>query len=145
MYEISILADCGEFLKLSVAGRSHPDCDDYWDGNWLRALVDVRAGGFRGSVEGDIRAEELVAFHAQLVQLQQSLEGLAAYDTLEDWLSIRATGDGQGHIEIRCVVLDQPGIGNKLEFILASDQTYMKQTIDQLLAATKAFPVIGRA
>lgn len=145
MHEILISADRGEFLKLSVAGRSHSDCDDYWDGNWLRATVDVRAGGFRGSVDGDIRAEELVAFCGQLAQLQQSLKGVAEYDTLEGWLSVRATGDGQGHIEISCVVLDHPGIGNKLEFTLASDQTYMKQTIDQLTAATKAFPVIGRA
>jgi len=145
MYEISICADRGEFLKISVPGRSHPDCDDYWDGNWLQATVDIRAGGFRGSVDGDIRAEELVAFQAQLVPLQQSLQGVAEYDTLEGWLSIRATGDGQGHIEIRCVVLDQPGIGNKLDFTLASDQTFLKQTIAQLTEATKAFPVIGRA
>ena len=145
MHEILICADHGEFVKLSVAGRSHPDCDDYWDGNWLRATVDVRAGCFRGSVDGDIRAEELVAFCGQLAKLHQSLQGVAEYDTLEDWLQIRATGDGLGHIEIRCVVLDQPGIGNKLEFTLASDQTFMKQTIYQLTEATKAFPVIGRA
>jgi hypothetical protein len=145
MHEILICADHGEFLKLSVAGRSHSDCNDYWDGNWLRATVDVRASGFRGSVDGDIRAGELVAFCGQLAQLQKSLQGVAGYDTLADWLSIRATGDGLGHIEIRCVVLYQPGIGNKLEFTLASDQTFMKQTIDQLTEATKAFPVIGRA
>ena len=145
MHEILIFADRGEFLKLSIAGRSQPDCDDYWDGNWLRAAVDIRAGGFRGSVDGDIRAEELVAFCGQLAQLQQSLEGVAEYDTLEGWLSIRATGDGQGHIEIRCMVLDQPGIGNRLEFTLASDQTFIKQTINQLTEVTKAFPVIGRA
>jgi hypothetical protein len=143
MYEIAIIADRGEFLQLSVVGRSHPDCDDYWDGNWLRATVHVRAGGFRGSIDGDIRADELAAFCGKLARLQESLEGVADFDTLEDWLSIRATGDGQGHIEIRCTVLDQPGIGNKLEFTLVSDQTFVKQAVNQLREATKAFPVIG--
>ncbi|MFN9876940.1 MAG: hypothetical protein ACK557_00560 [Planctomycetota bacterium] len=41
MHEILIGADHGEFLKLSVAGRAPPDCDDYCDGNWLRTAVDV--------------------------------------------------------------------------------------------------------
>jgi hypothetical protein len=144
MYEITIGADRGEFLKLSLNGRSHPDCDDYWDGNWLSASIVIRAGGFRGSIEGDIRAEELAAFYGQLAQLQDSLQGVAEFDTLEDWLSIRATGDGIGHIEMRCVVLDQPGIGNKLEFTLASDQTFAKEAVGQLAEATKAFPVVGR-
>lgn len=137
-------ADRGEFLKLSLEYRSQPNCDDYWDGNWISASVVVRAGGFRGSIDGDIRAEELDEFRRQFAQLLESLQGVAEFDTLEDWLSIRATGDGHGHIEIRCVVLDQPGIGNKHELTLASDQSFAKQTVSQLAEATKAFPVVGR-
>jgi hypothetical protein len=70
---------------------------------------------------------------------------MAEYATLEPWLSTRATGDGQGHIHFRYWLFDQPGIGNKLRFGLASDQTYMKQTIDQLTEAIKVYPVIGSA
>ena len=145
MQEITIGADDGEFLTVSIAGRSHPDADDYWDGNWLQASVHVRAGGFCASVVGDIRSEELAAFVGPLADVQKSLHGVAEFDTLEAWLSIRATGDGMGHIEVHCVVLDQPGIGNRLEFTLKSEQTFVQQTVSQLTAAIKVFPVVGRA
>jgi len=144
MHEITISADDGDYLKLSVICRSHPDKNDYWDGNWLRATVDLRAGGFRGTVEGDIRADEIAGFLVPLWKLHQSLQGIAQFETLETWLSLRATGDGCGHIDVECEILDQPGIGNRLVCTLKSDQTYIKNTIAELAAAVEAFPVIGR-
>ncbi len=75
MHEIAICCEGDEFLTIALLGRSHPEATDYWDGNWVTASVEARAGGFRGSVGGHLRAEELAAFHDQLARLQESLRG----------------------------------------------------------------------
>jgi hypothetical protein len=144
MAEVAIRCEGGEFLTINVLGRSHYPAADYWDGNWVTASVEVQAGGFRGSVGGHLRAEELVAFHDQLARLQESLRGTAEFATMEGWLSIRVEGDGRGHMECRCVIRDEPGIGNTLDCTLATDQTCTRATVAELAAAVQAFPVVGR-
>ena len=143
MHQIAINADGGDYVRISLFDRSHPECHDYWDGNWLAASVDVQAGSFHGTVEGDIRADELVGFLEPLRRLQQTLEGTSQFETLENWLSIRATGDGIGHINVECEILDQPGIGNKLLCTLKTDQTHIRNTVAELETAVAAFPVVG--
>jgi hypothetical protein len=143
MCEVTIRREDGEFLTIALVSRSHPGASDYWDGNWVNASVKVWAGGFRGSLGGQVRAEELAAFHDQLARLQESLRGAAEFTTMEGWLSIRVEGDGRGHMECRCVIRDEPGIGNTLDCTLATDQTYTRSTVAELAAAVQAFPSIG--
>lgn len=144
MCEIAIRSEGGEFLTLTLFARTHLGATDYWDGNWVAASVKVRAGGFQGTVGGDLRAEELVAFHAALGVVQDSLRGVAEFTTMEGWLSIRVEGDGRGHLVCRCIIRDEPGTGNTLTCTLASDQTFFRSTVAELAAAVQAFPVIGR-
>src|SRR5262245_19557539 len=127
MDEITIRGEGSEYLTISVLGRSNPDSADCWDGNWLRAAAEVSVSGFCGAVSGELRADELAAFAGQLAQLQESLQGEARFETMEHWLTIRASGDGRGHMECRCAGRDRPGIGNKLECVLHSDQTLSSQ------------------
>jgi hypothetical protein len=144
MCKIVIRSDRGDFLTILLLGRSHPMATDYWDGNWVKTKVEVTAGGFRASVVGDLRTEEIARFHEQLVQLQESLRGTAELVTLEQWLLVQATGDGQGHIGFRCVIRDSPGNGNTLDCTLSTDQTFTQATIADLGAAVQAFSVIGK-
>ena len=142
MWEVAIRCEGGSHLTLTLWGRSHA-ATDYWDGNWVRTSVEVEVGGFRGSVSGDVRTDELVRFHQQLANLQQTLSGTAEFATMEGWLSIRAEGDGLGHITFGCVVRDEPGVGNTLHCALATDQTFTRRTVAELAAAIEALPVIG--
>ena len=144
MCVIRVGGERSEFLAITLLGRTHPAARDYWDGNWVRAAVDVAAGGFRGEVDGDLRAEELAAFHRDLALLAESLAGEVNFTTMEQWLSIVASGDGHGHIELSCEIGDRPGIGNMLAFRLALDQTHLRPFVAQLGQAVTAFPVIGR-
>jgi len=143
MCEVAIRCEGGEFLTITLIGRSHAGASDYWDGNWVWAAVEVQAGGFHGSVGGDLRAEELADFRDQLARLQESLRGTAEFTTMEGWLSIRVDGDGRGHVAFRCVVRDPPGVGNTLDCTLATDQTFTRTTVAELAAAVREFPVIG--
>lgn len=144
MCEVIIGCDGGSVLRITLLGRSHPDTNDFWDGNWIRAAVEAKVGGFHGSVNGEARADELAQFLDQLARLQETLQGTAEFETMEGWLSIRITGDGRGHMEIRCVIRDEPGIGNTLNCTFASDQTFTRTTVVQLAEISRAFPVVGK-
>lgn len=133
-----------EHLLIELVRRTHPYATDYWDKNWISAHVRVRVGGFDGRADGDLRAEELVAFREQLAGLHATLTGEAVFQTIEDWLSVRLIGDGQGHIGAKAILRDAPGIGNRLEFRLALDQTDLPTALSSLGGMCAAFPVIGR-
>jgi len=36
--------DSTEHRAIEVLAREHPDKSDYWDGNWLTAMIDVASG-----------------------------------------------------------------------------------------------------
>jgi hypothetical protein len=112
--------------------------------NWISAAVQVQAGGFRGSVGGHLRVEELVVFHDQFARSQASLRGTAEFSTMEGRLSIRAEGNGRGHSAFQCVLRDARGVGNTLHCTLATDQTFTRASLGELAAAVRAFPVVGR-
>jgi hypothetical protein len=75
--------------------------------------------------------------------LQESLQGNAAFETMEHWLSIRVTADGKGHMTFRSIIRDRPGTGNILDCTLETDQTHTRTTVIQLREAISKFPVIG--
>jgi hypothetical protein len=133
-----------EFLLIGVLHREFPQNEDYWDGNWLVATVEVAVGAFRGEVKGYLRTDEFIAFRQEVVELYTRLTGTARFSTMEGWLTIQLTGDGLGHIVADCVLRDEPGTGNKLEFTLEFDQSYLPNILKGLTQVTQTFPIVGR-
>ncbi len=133
-----------EYLAVTIHGRNIPAATDYWDGNFLRCTAEVSAGAFRGSVSNLLRNEDLARFLARVEDLYQRLEGEALFDTLDGWLDLRLIGDGQGHIEVRAVLCDDPVHGNTLEFQLHFDQSFLPALMEQLRTALEQFPVLGQ-
>jgi hypothetical protein len=143
MCTIHIGGESAEYLTLEVLGRSYPGSTDFWDGNWLHTHVEVAVGGFRGSVEGDIRVPEFISFYEQLEVLYRSLEGAAEFSTLESWLSLHVVGDGRGHVVVNGEVQDTPGVGNRLQWRIETDQTSLRTMLRGLRRAIVGFPVLG--
>jgi hypothetical protein len=54
-------ADRSEQLSVLVTRREFPDASDYWDGNWVYATIQIRAGAFHGEYEALLRTNELAA------------------------------------------------------------------------------------
>ena len=54
---------------------------------------------------------------------------------------MKFTGDGRGHIALKGLATDAPGTGNRLEFELALDQTYLPSAIGELDEIVRSFPV----
>jgi hypothetical protein len=129
-----------ERIEIEVVRYERSRVGDYHDANWLTVQLCVCVGGFRGSVDAAMLTYELVTFLRQLRLLYESLRGTAEFTTMEGQLSLRLVGDGNGHIELRGEVADQPGVGNRLHFTLQIDQSQLGESIHQLEQIALQFP-----
>jgi hypothetical protein len=141
--EIMIGSFHSQYLQVRPKGRTHPECTDWDDGNWLNTSVNVSVGGFNGSFVASLRADEFSRFHTELKLLRDNQVGTAAFSSMEDWLSIEVTCDSLGHFRAKCEAGDDAGGGNVLKFELAFDQTELLSILRGLREIEETFPVIG--
>ena len=101
-------------------------------------------GWVRAGVAASLRTTDFSSFRAQLEKLYEELKAEAAFETMEEWLSIELSGDGRGHVETRAEVTDAPGTGNRLRFSISGiDQTHLVDVVARLVEIEGAFPTIG--
>jgi hypothetical protein len=60
---------------------------------------------------------------------------------LEKQLHLKIKGDGKGHVALNGELLDQAGIGNRLNFSFQFDQVALGESIREIKAVTGKFPV----
>jgi len=135
-----------EYIMINVLGRLHSDSDNYYDTNWLSCNISTKVGCFIGEVKSDIclRTDEFQRFLVDLESLYDSLKGKAEYSTMEDWIKIEMSGDGQGHIKTKGFVIDKHCDGNRLDFTINLDQTNLPKIIKDLKELLEKYPVISK-
>jgi len=115
---------------------SRPTKGDQHD--WIPARATIIVGGFHGSIDFMLWLADLVRFHQQLKSLYTALRGEAEFTTMEGQVYLKLTFDGLGNMTVRGHLEDQAGMGNKLSFALALDQTYLIKTMDELEGAVRS-------
>ena len=143
MPSFSLSSSETEKVAVSVRNYERDTTGDYHDDNWLSVRVEVRAGAFSGKFDAAFLTEDFIGFREQLGALYDSLKGDANFVTLEEQLSIRVVGNGRGGLTVAGEALDQPGIGNKLAFVFALDQTSLSLALRELDEITSLFPIRG--
>lgn len=139
-----LVGTASEGVDVRVLGREHGGASDFWDGNWLRASVSVRAGAFAGQYTASLRANEFEWFRNELRALDPSNPSVAHLRSMEGWIYIEVAVNHLGHLALKGHALDQPGRGNCLEFELPpQDQTFLKPLITQLDRVLSEYPVVG--
>lgn len=133
----------GDHLHMAIAGRVYPDDQDYRDGNWLRANITVKVGGFNALIHAKLRTESFVRFRQQLSHLQARMLGEAVFKSMENWLTISVKLDRSGQMITDCTVQDTHRVDGALNFKLAAvsidDLPSIIQTLDAIITT---FPVI---
>ncbi|MGH3804468.1 MAG: WapI family immunity protein [Pseudonocardiaceae bacterium] len=133
-----------DHLAIVVHGRSHPGATDYWDGNWVRSTLRVRAGGFTAHVTADLRTDEIHRFGEALKSIDDNLAGAAVLQSMEDWITLSIQCNPNGGLAVSGEVMDQPGVGNRLAFELHDlDQTHLPTWLSQVSEIELRFPVVG--
>lgn len=137
------LKDSGDFIRIDLQNLNYPTAELDWDRNWIKSKVTVKAGGFSGRFSCDLMTTDFERFKRGLTLLYDKLDGTASFDTIEGQVEIKIKGDGIGHFEANCFVMDQAGIGNKLDFEINFDQTIIPEMIRQLNDITTTYPISG--
>ena len=137
------LKDSGDFIRLELNHLNYPNAELDWDRNWIKSKVIVKAGGFSGQFNCDLKTTDFERFKRSLSKLYDQLKGTASFETIEGQIKIRIKGDGLGHFEADCSVMDDAGIGNKLDFEINFDQTIIPEMVRQLEIVAETFPVTG--
>ena len=136
------------FLLVEVIARSYPGCFDSWDGNWLNTKISVQAGAFSGHYYASLLSYDFASLLRQLKIVYNSLGTqlptyIVEFTTMEEQLSFIMRGNALGNFVAECVCVDFAGTGNRLEFEIEFDQSYIPSMLNELEAITEAFPVRG--
>jgi hypothetical protein len=130
-----------ERVEVEAHGYERAPTGEYYDDNWLRSSVSIAAGAFSGKFDAAFLTAEFLGFREQLQALYESLAGTARFETLEEQLSLVLVGDGRGGVLLKGIAVDVLGTGNRLEFELALDQSYLHSALEGLNDIVTRFPV----
>jgi len=138
------LIDKDNFLQIEPMKLMFPDSQSEHDRNMISTRICIKAGQFRAEFYAEIMTVDFETFKQQLRLLYNNLKGIAVFDCLEHYITIKVQGDGLGHFECDCRAIDTPGIyETELIFKLSFDQTQIKELTNQLNVITNEYPIIG--
>ncbi|WP_243287473.1 hypothetical protein [Geothrix terrae] len=129
-----------EQFSITVLGYERSASGEFYDDNWLTSRVKISVGSFSGEFGLSLFTTDFTSFLEQLSALYKTLSGEAKFETMEGQIEFSMTGNGRGGVEVSGRVLDQAGIGNKLEFAFQVDQTYLPLAIHDLNEILNEFP-----
>ena len=107
---------------------------------WFSGAVTISVGAFRGEFTADFNSWAFSDFLSQLENVYSSVSGTAIFTTYEKQLELSLNCDFSGHIQVFGEARDVAGTGNKLNFQLTIDQTYLPKIISNLQSALKEYP-----
>jgi hypothetical protein len=137
------ISESGNFIRIELIKQSNPNAEMDWDANWIKGFVKVKAGVFSGEFKAEFMTVDFVSFKIELEKLYDKLNGIATFNTLESQIEIKIIGDGIGHLNAECEVMDFGANGNKLMFEINFDQTHIPKILNQLEKIINKFPKIG--
>ncbi|NJD05711.1 MAG: hypothetical protein FIA97_04340 [Methylococcaceae bacterium] len=127
-------------VTVSVKDYERSVVGEYYDDNWLAAVVDVHAGAFSGQFTAALETTDFVRFRDQLLRLYETLSGKAEFCSLEGQLYLELAGNGRGGMDVSGRASDRPGMGNTLSFDFEADQTDLPPVLKGLNEIILAFP-----
>jgi hypothetical protein len=118
--------------RLELVCLEHPADSGSEGYDWVRALVHVEVGAFKGELEIYICVSDIIRFKEELEPAYQNVRGVAEFRTIEDQLFIRIEVDKLGHVQASGYIVDDFVAPNKLNFHITYDQTLLWHTISEI-------------
>jgi hypothetical protein len=141
MTSFAIGTNESESVTVTVLGYTWPASGEFHDDNWLSCEVTVRADVFRGKFPAHLMTTEIDGLFQGLRALYHELEGEYVFEPLEHQLVLRVVCDATGHLNVRITVTHDAGSETRLRFTLSIDQTELAESLRQVSAVLKAFPI----
>jgi hypothetical protein len=134
----------GGRIKIDVQGYERPDTSDGDDANWLAAQCNVVAGEFSCTLNLSLVTRDFAGFLMQLEKAVDSLNGTAAFTTLEEGLQIEVKFNHAGHADLFGRARSQTSLvpeQSVLSFSFETDQSFLAQTVRDLHGIVTQFPI----
>lgn len=138
------IKDGTDFIRIEVLKQNFPEGDLDWDRNSLNCDVLVQCGAFSGEFNADLMSWDFDIFKTELEYLYENLNRRAIFEGIESQITILVQGDGIGHLNTTCQIMDYAGNGNELNCELEFDQTQLPEIIGQLEKIMSEYKVYGR-
>jgi hypothetical protein len=126
-------------VDLSAYENRVPNNED--DANWVDSIVQVRVGTFSGAFRAALTTYELADLHEQLQKALASLSGTVNFKSMEEDLSFTVRFDRRGGACLTGIAQPHRSRQGALHFRLETDQSALTQTLHELEAALRSFPV----
>jgi len=99
---------------------------------WNLIFARIYSGAWQGSkIHMNLTTNEILDFLWSLLKPLSQLVGSAELKSLEEWIKLTLKVDSLGKIEIRGSAKDSD-IGNRLEFLIETDQSFFTQIPKQI-------------
>lgn len=99
---------------------------------WCEAYVEIAVPCFHGRIDVWLDAFAIESFASQLKTMYESLQGKACLEPLEGQLTLVLKAKTGGRIQLNGTAWSAATCGNKLEFELELDQSYLPKAMMQL-------------
>jgi len=102
--------------------------------SWLEGEVLIAVEAFQGSIRILFELADLLQFERELGKVYETLNGRADFKHRDGQLAFSVIGNGRGGVEISGCAYARPTWGNKLEFEISLDQTFLAEPLAVLHA-----------
>lgn len=131
-------------FSLWIQGRSCPDSNDFWDGNWLQSKVRVEASGAKIEIVGTfLRNTELLGFMQSVSRMSDKVAGTAELRCIEPNLGMVLAMDRLGHVDVK-VSITPDHLTQSHNFSFMVDQTFLPPIVRACGRILERFPIIGK-
>jgi len=128
-------------LEIWVHRRQFPDCNDYWDGNWISITAKCEAKKSCVWVSWSIiHLPELKNLLGTTEKLYQTLKGKAELSCMEPELSMRIDANNLGRMEMT-VNITPDHLMQSHEYIFEIDQSYLPTLISECKKVLQMFKI----
>lgn len=131
----------GARLVIEVLSYERESAIDESDANWLRCKAQGIFDGFSCKCEYSILTNDFREFEASLRGMIEGRSANAYFSTTEEGLGLELERDSAGHCKVSGFLRSFGMPKSKLEFVFESDQSYLRQTLAELVRVNERFPV----
>lgn len=125
-------------MSITPISYSHPDAEDRWDINWLKANIELTYDGDRYKFQADLHTYELAGFQKELEKLIKKDKGSVRYESMEQWLGIEITRDAKAGY---CIAVTANYQAGALSARLCVDKECLIAVLSEVEAVLDEFPV----
>jgi hypothetical protein len=141
MSEQITISGHGGSLIVHVSSYERPGANDPDDANWLTSDAAIKVGVFSGEFRFALTTHDLIDFHEALKTGLSTLSGVVPFRTTERDIALEIIFDQRGTAAIKGSVEPQTSLEASLCFRFDTDQSYLTQTLRQLEAVLRKFPL----